>query len=93
MIAVNGGILLSLCFFENLERKLFKLTSFFGFEASCDASCSCTRKLAISEHARMNRSFSGGRFRLFGFVCLSDSVIVSVAMLATVSVLPQIRGS
>ncbi len=80
MIAVRGGILLSRCFFENFDLRLFKLTSFFGLEGSCWASCSWTRKLAISEHALMNRSFSGGRFGFFGFVCLSDKVIVSVAI-------------
>jgi hypothetical protein len=81
MIAVNGGTLLNLCFLHILARKLFRLTSFLGFIESCKASCSCTKALAISEQARRNLSFSGGKFMFSGFCCLKDRVIVSVAIL------------
>ena len=80
MMAVSGGKLLSLCFFDILVRKLFRFMSFFGFLGSCEASWSWTRALAISEQHRRYRSFSGGRFMFFGFFCLSDSVIVSIAI-------------
>lgn len=63
MIAVRGGVLASLYFLDTFERKPFRLTSFFGFDGSCDASYSWIKALAISEHARMKRSFSGGMLR------------------------------
>lgn len=74
-------MLLSLCFFDIFDLNALRLTSFFGFEVSCCASWSCTKKLAISEQARMKRSFSGGRFATLGFLCLSCTVITSVAIL------------
>ena len=82
MIAVNGGILLSRCFLDILERRLFRLTSFLGFNGSCEASCSWIKKLAISEQHLKKRSFSGGRFASLGFFwCLSSIVMTSVAIL------------
>lgn len=82
-MAVSGGMLFNLCFFDILDRKLLRLTSFFGFEGSCDASYSCIRKLAISEQHLRNLSFSGARSTSFDFLsCLSVTVMVSVAMLA-----------
>lgn len=80
MIAVKGGILLSLCFLDILALKLFKLISFFGFFGSCSASCSWTNALAMSEHALKYRSFSGGRFSFGFFCCLALIVKVSVAI-------------
>ena len=80
MMAVKGGTLLNLCFLHIFARKLFKLTSFLGLVESCRASCSWTRALAISEHARKKRSLSGGRFMFSGFFCEYERVIVSVAM-------------
>lgn len=35
MIAVKGGILLSLCFLDILERRLLRFKSFFGLVGSC----------------------------------------------------------
>lgn len=83
MIAVNGGMLLSLCFFDIRARRLFRLMSFLGFVGSCRASCSWTKALATSEQALKYRSFSGGKFNSLGFLRLSDKVIVSVAISAT----------
>src|SRR6266542_4023969 len=84
MIAVKGGILLNRCFFDILERRLLRLTSFFGLDGSCWASCSWMRKLAISEHALRYLSFSGGRFKSLGsFLCFSSTVMTSVAIFAS----------
>lgn len=81
MMEVRDGMLLNLCFFDILARRLFRLTSFFGFEGSCEASWSCIRKLAMSEQHRMCRSASGGRFAsLRGLKRFSSAVIYSVAM-------------
>lgn len=89
MIAVRGGMLLNLCFFDILDRRLFKLTSFLGFEGSCEASCSWIRKLAMSEQHRKCRSFSGGKFAsLRGLKCLSSAVMTSVAIFGYMIRLP-----
>jgi hypothetical protein len=81
MMAVRGGILLRRCFFENLLRRLLRFKSFLGFVESWEASNSCTRKLEMSEQHLKNRSGSGARLELVGFVCLSASVIVVVAII------------
>lgn len=92
MMAVRGGMLVSLCFLDSFVRRPFKLISFFGCLGSLEASWSSIRTFAMSAQHRRKRSFSGGRwasfFRLVG-VMVTVVVTVVVAMLAAV---PAIAG-
>ena len=80
-MAVNGGILLSLFFFDIFDLKLLRFISFFLYAGSCWASCSWTSALATSRHARRYLSFSGGKTVSLGSRRFSDiRVMVSVAI-------------
>ncbi len=76
--------MLSLYLLEICPLRLFKLISLFGLVSSSCASWSSIKALAISEHARINLSFSGASFEFLGdlnFVAVSNKV--SVDMLST----------
>ena len=64
-----------------MPRNLLRLISFRGVEISFWDSYSWMSALAISEHARMYRSFSGINLLFFLAVfLLTDAVMVMVAM-------------
>lgn len=81
MIAVSGGWVGKACFFEMVPRSLFKLMSFLGFEMSFCDSYSWMSAFAISEQARIYRSFSGTCFAFFLATFLEGGIVtVMVAM-------------
>lgn len=61
MIAVSGGIVLSLCFFETWPRSEFRFVTFDPSFSSWSWISWC----AMSAHACINRSRSGARFPCF----------------------------
>ena len=86
MMAVSGGWVDRLCFLAIVPRNLLRLTSFLGCEESLEDSYSWIRAFAMSEHARMNRSFSGTCFAIFlAFRFVFVGVIVMVAMVKRIS--------
>ena len=86
MIAVSGGWLLSRCFFAIWPRRELRLMSFLGLESSFCASYAWIKALAMSAHALMYRSFSGGSFSFLPTLTLvrAGKVIVSDAILRDV---------
>lgn len=89
MIAVSGGMFASLCFLDNLVRKLFRLMSFLGFFGSLEASWSSIKTFAMSAQHRRNRSLSGGRFVSF-FLPVVRVVVVVIVAVAMLAVIPAI---
>ena len=80
MIAVRGGMQLTLCFLANLERRELRLRSFLWRLGSlAAASWSSIKAPAMSAQHRRNRSLSGGRFASF-FRTVVVMVVVAIVM-------------
>jgi uncharacterized membrane protein YbaN (DUF454 family) len=80
MMAVNGGMLRSLCFLASFPRRELRLTSFGGFP-SLAASWSSMRALAMSAQHRRKRSLSGMASTFF-FVPADEAVVVVTVAVA-----------
>ena len=86
MIAVKGGMQLTLCFLANFDLSALRLRSFLlRLGSLAVASWSSIRAPAISAQHRRNRSLSDGRFASFLRAVVVVTVVVAMLALSSES--------